>query len=84
MQGNLKDRPLLLLVLMVMRAMLCFCIAGLLLVGGAIWYSITTVEGRTYEHFTNGDTMLLSFISALTAAAGLLLFGVHRLLKQNQ
>jgi len=84
MQGNLKDRPLLLLVLMVMRAMLWFCIAGLVLVGGGIWYSITTVEGRTYEHFTNGDAMLLSLIAALTTAAGLLLLSVHRLLKQNQ
>jgi len=84
MQGNLKDRPLLLLVLMVMRAMLWFCIAGLVLVGGGIWFSITTVEGRTYENFTNGDTLLLSFIAALTSAAGLLLLGVHRLLKQNQ
>jgi len=84
MQGNLKDRPLLLLVLMVMRAMLWFCIAGLVLVGGGIWFSITTVEGRTYENFTNGDTLLLSCFAALTSAAGLLLLGVHRLLKQNQ
>lgn len=84
MQGNLRDRPLLLLVLKVMRSMLWICIAGLLIVGGGIWYSITSIQGRNYEHFTGADTMLLSFIAGLTIAACLLLLGVHRMLKQNQ
>lgn len=75
---------MLLLVLKVMRAMLWFCIAGLLLVGGGIWYSITMVQGRAYEHFTNADTLLLSFVGGLTMVSGLLLLGVHRMLKQNR
>ncbi len=84
MPGNLSDRPLLLLVLQVLRSMLWICIAGLILVGGGVWYSITYIQGRSFEHFTGGDTMLLSFIAGLTTAAFLLLLGVHRILKQNQ
>ncbi len=72
------------LVLRVMRAMLWCCIAGLIFVGGAIWYSITTVQGRAYEQFTNGDTLLLSFIAVLTTISCLLLLGVHRMLRQNR
>ncbi|MEO1161741.1 MAG: hypothetical protein AAFW74_15040, partial [Pseudomonadota bacterium] len=61
MSGDLSQRPFLLLILKVMRAMLWFCIAGLLLVGGGIWYSVTTIENRPYEHFTSGDIGLFSF-----------------------
>jgi hypothetical protein len=46
MSGNLKDRPFLLLMLRVMRVMLGICAATLVVVGGAIFYSVTKVQGR--------------------------------------
>jgi hypothetical protein len=81
MPDDLNMRPMLLLILKIMRAMLWFCIAGLVLVGGGIWYSVTKVQGRAYEHFTNADTVLFSFIAGLTIIAALLLIGVHRMLR---
>ena len=84
MPDDLNMRPMLLLILKVMRAMLWFCIIGLVLVGGGIWYSVTEVQGRAHEHFTNADTVLLSFIAGLTMIAGLLLIGVHRTLRPHE
>lgn len=67
----------------VMRAMLWCCIAGLMLVGGGIWYSITKVQIRPDEHFTNADIGLFSFIAGLVVISGLLLMGVHRMIRQH-
>jgi len=84
MPDDLNMRPMLLLILKVMRPMLWFCIVGLVLVGGGIWYSVTKVQGRAYEQFTNADTVLFSFIGGLTLVAGLLLIGVHRMLRPHE
>lgn len=83
MSGDLNKQPFLLLILKVMRVMLWICIAGLVLVGGAIWYSVTEVQSRAYDHFTNSDIWLFSFIAGLVVIAGLLLIGVHRMLRQH-
>ncbi|MEM9471617.1 MAG: hypothetical protein AAGA00_06650 [Pseudomonadota bacterium] len=83
MPGDLSQQPFLLLILKVMRVMLWFCIAALLLVGGGIWYSITTIQVRTDGQLTNADIWLFSFIAGLVVITGLLLIGVHRLLRQN-
>jgi hypothetical protein len=83
MSGDLKQQPFLLLILKVMRAMLWCCIAGLLVVGGGIWYSITKVQPRVDGHFTTADIWLFSFIAGLVIITGLLLIGVHRTLRQN-
>ncbi|WP_108882613.1 hypothetical protein [Anderseniella sp. Alg231-50] len=83
MSGDLNQRPFLLLILKVMRAMLWFCIAGLVLVGGGIWYSVTKVQARTYEHFTSADIWLFSFIAGLVLIAVLLLVGIHRMLRKH-
>lgn len=83
MVDELNQRPFLLLILKVMRAMLWFCIAGLLLVGGAIWYSVTEIQPRANDQFTSADIGLFSFIAGLVAIAGLLLIGVHRMLRQH-
>ena len=82
MSGDLNQRPFLMLILKVMRVMLWICIAGLLLVGGAIWYSVTTVQGRDYAQFTNADSALFAFIAGLAVFAGLLVIGVHRMLRK--
>lgn len=82
MSGDLNQRPFLMLILKVMRVMLWICIAGLLLVGGAIWYSVTTVQGRGYAQFTSTDSALFAFIAGLAVFAGLLVIGVHRMLKE--
>jgi hypothetical protein len=83
MSGDLNQWPFLLLILKVMRAMLWFCIAGLLLVGGGIWYSITKIQPRADEHFTSADIWLFSFIAGLVVITGLLLTGVHRMLREH-
>ncbi|MGI9511591.1 MAG: hypothetical protein ACR2OL_01700 [Anderseniella sp.] len=83
MPGDLKQQPFLLLVLKVMRVMLWSCIAALLLVGGGIWYSITKVQTRAVEDFTGADVWLFAFIAGLVVISGLLLIGVHRMLRQN-
>ncbi len=80
MTGNLSDRPFLHLLMKIMRIMLWGCIVSLFVVGGAIWYSVTSVQGRAYEQFTSGDTMLFSFIAGLIVLSALLLFGVSRML----
>ena len=83
MAGDLNQQPFLLLILKVMRAMLWFCIAGLLLVGGGIWYSITQVQQGTDNGLASTDIWLFSFIAALVAISGLLLLGVHRMLTRQ-
>ncbi len=83
MSGDLNQRPFLLLILKVMRAMLWFCIAGLALVGGGIWYSVTTIQKRPYEQFTSSDVWLFSFIAGLALVACLLLIGIHRMLRRH-
>ncbi len=83
MPVGLNQRPLLVLILKVMRAMLWFCIAGLVLVGSGIWYSVTEVQGRAYHQFTSADIFVFSFVAGLTLIAGLLLIGIHGLLRQH-
>ena len=83
MPGGLSQQPFLLLILKVLRVMLWFCIAVLLLVAGGIWYSITKVQPRTADGLTSQDIWVFSFIAGLVVITGLLLVGVHRLLRQN-
>jgi uncharacterized membrane protein len=82
MSGNLNDRPFLLLMLKVMRMMLWCCIASLALVGGAIWYSVTKIQGRAYEAFTSSDMLLFWVIGILILISAAILFGVSRTLGQ--
>jgi hypothetical protein len=83
MSGNMNQRPFLLLIMKIMRVMLWCCIASLLLVGGGIWYSVTKVQARAYEQFTNADIGLFSFIAGLIVISGLLLVGVHRMIRRH-
>ncbi len=83
MPGDLSQQPFLLLILKVMRVMLWFCIAALLLVGGGIWYSITRFQDRADGQLTSADIWLFSFIAGLIVISGALLIGVHRMLRQN-
>ncbi len=83
MPGDLSQQPFLLLILKVMRVMLWFCIAALLLISGGIWYSITRFQVRADGQLTSADIWLFSFIAGLIVIAGALLIGVHRLLRQN-
>jgi len=83
MSGDFNQRPFLLLIMKVMRVMLWCCIASLLLVGGGIWYSVTIVQARPYEQFTNTDMGLFSFIAGLVLISCLLLVGVHRMIRRH-
>jgi len=75
MSGNLTDRPFLLLIMRVLRVMLWFCIASLVLVSGAIWYSVS-------QGFSEMENQPLPFIALLIVVAAIILFGVSRMLKQ--
>ncbi|NNJ73875.1 MAG: hypothetical protein HKP56_01815 [Anderseniella sp.] len=79
----MNQRPFLLLIMKIMRVMLWCCIASLLLVGGGIWYSVTKVQARSYEQFTNADIGLFSFIAGLIVISGLLLVGVHGMIRRH-
>ena len=83
MSGDFNRRPFLLLIMKIMRVMLWCCIASLLLVGGGIWYSVTKIQTRPYEQFTNADIGLFSFIACLVVISGLLLAGVHRMIRRH-
>lgn len=67
----------------IMRVMLWCCIASLVLVGGGIWYSVTKIQPRPDEQFTNADIGLFSFIAGLVVISGLLLIGVHRMIRRK-
>jgi MFS family permease len=79
MSGNLKDRPFLLLMLRVMRVMLGICAATLVVVGGAIFYSVTKVQGRSVSELTGAETTGLGIIAFLAAG----LFGHDSAGNQN-
>jgi hypothetical protein len=83
MSDDFNRRPFLLLIMKVMRVMLWCCIASLLVVGGGIWYSVTKVQARPYEQFTNADIGLFSFIAGLIVISGLLLVGVHQMIRRH-
>ncbi|MGB7204972.1 MAG: hypothetical protein WBD37_05835 [Anderseniella sp.] len=77
MSGNLNDRPFLLLFMRILRIMLWCCIGSLLLVGGAIWFSIS-------KGFTDASQQPLTFIAILIALSLAILFAVSRMLKQAE
>lgn len=84
MTGNLQDRPFLLLILRVMRPMLALCAAACALVGGALWYSITSVQGRGAGTLTSGETVGLGLLAAIVVICAVLFIAAGRILRQNQ
>lgn len=83
MSGNLKDRPFLLLMLRVMRAMLGICAATLVVVGGAIFYSVTKVQGRGVNQLTGAETTGLGIITFLLLVSLVMTVLATRILRQN-
>jgi DMSO/TMAO reductase YedYZ heme-binding membrane subunit len=83
MSGNLKDRPFLLLMLRVMRVMLGICAATLVVVGGAIFYSVTKVQGRGVSELTGAETTGLGIIAFLLLVSLVMTVLATRILRQN-
>lgn len=83
MSGNLKDRPFLLLMLRVMRVMLGICAATLVVVGGAIFYSVTKVQGRDVSQLTSAETTGLGIIAFLLLVSLVMTVLATRILRQN-
>jgi DMSO/TMAO reductase YedYZ heme-binding membrane subunit len=83
MSGNLKDRPFLLLMLRVMRVMLGICAATLVVVGGAIFYSVTKVQGRDVSELTGAETTGLGIIAFLLLVSLVMTVLATRILRQN-
>jgi DMSO/TMAO reductase YedYZ heme-binding membrane subunit len=83
MSGNLKDRPFLLLMLRVMRVMLGICAATLVVVGGAIFYSVTKVQGRGVSELTSTETIGLGIIAFLLLVSLVMTVLATRILRQN-
>jgi len=83
MSSNLKDRPFLLLVLRVMRAMLSICAVTLAVVGGAIFYSVTKVQGRSASELTGSETIGLGIIAFLLLVSVVMAVMATRILRQN-
>ncbi len=84
MAGNLHDRPFLLLILRVMRPMLALCAAACALVGGALWYSITAVQGRGTNTLTAAETVGLGMLVGIVLVCAVLFMAAGRILRQNQ
>jgi hypothetical protein len=84
MAGNLQDRPFLLLILRVMRPMLALCAAACALVGGALWYSITTVQGRGMDTLTAAETVGLGLLIIVVVVCAALYIAAGRMVRQNQ
>jgi hypothetical protein len=84
MAGNLQDRPFLLLILRVMRPMLALCASSCALVGGALWYSISKVQGRGAASLTSGETVGLGLLAAVVVVCAVLFIAAGRILRQNQ
>lgn len=84
MAGNLQNRPFLLLILRVMRPMLALCAAACALVGGALWYSITSVQGRGIDSLTSAETVGLGLLAAIVVVCAVLFIAAGRILRQNQ
>jgi hypothetical protein len=83
MAGNLQDRPFLLLLLRVTRTMLALCAAALIIVAGALWYSITAVQGRDLSSLSGGETVGLGLIGVLLVACAVLFAAAGRILRQH-
>jgi DMSO/TMAO reductase YedYZ heme-binding membrane subunit len=84
MSGNLKDRPFLLLMLRVMRVMLGICAATLVVVGGAIFYSVTKVQGRERQRADwCRDDIGLGIIAFLLLVSLVMTVLATRILRQN-
>ncbi len=83
MAGNLQDRPFLLLLLRVTRTLVALCAAALITVTGALWYSITAVQGRGLSSLSGGETVGLGVIGVLLVTCAMLFAAAGRILRQN-
>lgn len=83
MTGNLRDRPFLLLMMRVLRVMLAVCAVTMIVVGGAIYYSVTKVQGRGLDNLTPAETTGLSLLAVLLLVSVVMSVVATRILRQN-
>ncbi len=83
MSGNLQDRPLLLLLMRVLRIMLAVATAAITVVGGAIIYSITSVQNRSLDDLTAAETTAFVMLAGFVVISVALIIATTRILRQN-
>lgn len=69
--------------LRVMRVMLGICAAAMVVVGGAIIYSITSVQGRRLDSISAAEATGLTILCVMLAASIAMMLAATRILRQN-
>lgn len=83
MSGNLRDRPFLLLLMRVLRVMLLISTAAIIVVGGAIIYSITSVQKRSLDTLSAAETTAFILLGVFALVSVVMVFATSRILRQN-
>jgi hypothetical protein len=83
MSGNLRDRPFLLLLMRVLRIMLAVSAVAMIVVGGAIIYSITSVQERSLDSLTAAETTAFILLGIFALVSVLMIAATTRILHQN-
>jgi hypothetical protein len=83
MSGNLRDRPFLLLLMRVLRIMLAVSAVAMIVVGGAIIYSITSVQKRSLDSLTAAETTAFILLGIFALVSVLMIAATTRILHQN-
>jgi hypothetical protein len=83
MSGNLRDRPFLLLLMRVLRIMLAVSAVAMIVVGGAIIYSITSVQKRSLDSLTAAETTAFILLGIFALVSVMMIAATTRILHQN-
>ena len=83
MSGNLRDRPFLLLLMRVLRIMLAVSAVAMIVVGGAIIYSITSVQKRSVDSLTAAETTAFILLGIFALVSVMMIAATTRILHQN-
>lgn len=83
MSGNLRDQPFLLLLMRVLRIMLAVSAVAMIVVGGAIIYSITSVQKRSLDSLTAAETTAFILLGIFALVSVMMIAATTRILHQN-
>ena len=83
MNGNLRDRPFLLLLMRVLRVMLAISTVAMIVVGGAIVYSIASVQKRSLDSLTSAEMTAFILLGIFALVSVIMVIATNRILRQN-
>ena len=83
MSGNLQDRPFLLLLMRILRIMLGVSTIAMIVVGGAIVYSIIIVQKRPLDSLSAVESTAFVLLGMFALLSLAMVFAATRILRQN-